>query len=138
MSMEPYSGPEVYIKCSIKKGKCMKDENRVRPNSPVFSAATTDDERDAQLSSLAMDAIEQRIREGKASQSELLFCAKLGREETKLEKQQLKENVTLLKARTEDLQRSKNSEELYKQAIEAFQEYSGANYVDEEGEFIEY
>ncbi len=116
----------------------MKDENRVRPNSPTFSAPTSDDERDAQLSSLAMDAIEQRIREGKASPSELLFCAKLGREETKLEKQQLKENVTLLKARTEDLQRSKNSEELYKQAIEAFQEYSGANYADEEGEFIEY
>ena len=84
-----------------------------------------------------MDAIEQRIREGKASPSELLFCAKLGREETKLEKQQLKENVTLLKARTEDLQRSKNSEELYKQAIEAFQEYSGVNYADEEeGGFI--
>ena len=53
----------------------MKDSSRVKPNSPLFGEATSDDERDAQLASLAMNAIEQRIREGKASPSELLYCA---------------------------------------------------------------
>ena len=114
----------------------MRDENRVKPKTPVFSVATSDDERDSQLSSLAMDAIEERIRAGKASPSELLFCARLGREETKLEKQQLKENVKLLVARTEDIQSSKNTQELYKQGLDAIQEYSGANYTEEEdGDF---
>ena len=116
----------------------MKDSNRVRPTSPMFGEATSDDERDAQLSSLAMNAIEQRIREGKASPSELLYCAKLGREETKLEKQQMRENVKLLSARTEDIQRNKNMEELYKQAIDAFKIYSGAEeYYDDNGELID-
>lgn len=116
----------------------MKDSNRVRPNSQSFGEAMSDDERDAQLSSLAMNAIEQRIREGKASPSELLYCAKLGREETKLEKQQMRENVKLLSARTEDIQRNKNMEELYKQAIDAFKIYSGdESYYDDNGELID-
>lgn len=113
----------------------MKDENRVRPNTPVFAPSTSDEERDAQLSMLAMDAIEERIRAGKASPSELLFCARLGREESKLEKQQLRENVKLLTARTEDIQRNRNTEELYQQVIDAFQEYSGATY-DYEGDGV--
>ena len=116
----------------------MKDSSRVKPNSPLFSEATSDDERDAQLASLAMNAIEQRIREGKASPSELLYCAKLGREETKLERKQLQENVKLLSARTEDIQRNKNMEELYKQAIDAFKIYSGdESYYDDNGELID-
>lgn len=116
----------------------MKDSNRVRPNCPTFSEATTDEERDAQLASLAMNAIEQRIREGNASPSELLYCAKLGREETKLERKQLQENVKLLSARTEDLQRSKNMEELYKQAIDAFKIYSGdETYYDDNGDLVD-
>ena len=55
---------------------------------------------------------------------------------TAMKDKQLKENVKLLIARTEDIQSSKNTQELYKQVLDAIQEYSGANYTEEEdGDF---
>lgn len=110
----------------------MKDDKKVGPNTPLFAPATSDEERWTQLSSLALDAIEQRVREGRASSAELLYLAKKGSQESKLEIQQMQEQVKLLQARTEDIQRSKITEELYKKVLESFQDYSGINYSEED------
>ena len=107
---------------------------KVDQNSlPRYNPPTTDEERAMQMASLALERIEERIRENKASPSELLYCAKLGSEESRLDRQIQRENVKLLQARTEDIQRSKNTEELYRKAIEAFQTYNGIGVLDEDG-----
>ena len=110
----------------------MKDDKKMGPNTPAFAPATSDEERRIQLSSLALDAIEQRVRDGRASSAELLYLAKIGSQESRLEIQQMQEQVKLLQARTEDIQRSKITQELYQQVLDAFQEYSGATYTEED------
>ena len=110
----------------------MKDGAKVESSYPRFTPPTTDEERAMQMSAMALDSIEERIREKKASPSELLYCAKLGSEEARLDRQIQRENVKLLQARTEDIQRSKNTEELYRQAIKAFQSYNGIDLEEEE------
>lgn len=112
----------------------MKDGVKVEQTFPVFSPPTTDEEMAMQMSSLALESIRERIINKKASPSELLYCAKLGSEESRLDRQIQRENVKLLQARTEDIQRSKNTEELYRQAIKAFQSYNGMEFDEEDGE----
>ena len=113
----------------------MKEDKRVIPNTPVFSPASTDEERTMQMGSLAMDLAEMRMRQGIASSAEILYFLKAASPEARLERTKLAEETKLIQARVADIERSKNTEELYSQAIAAFQEYRGIDYSEynEEG-----
>jgi len=113
----------------------MKEDKRVRPNTPEFPPASSDEERRLQMGSLALDLAEARMREGRASSAEILYFIKEASPESRLERIKLEEETKLIQAKVADIERSKNTEELYSKAIAAFQEYRGIDYdYGEEGD----
>lgn len=93
--------------------------------------ATSVKAREDQLISLAVDLAEQQLRDGTASAQVIAHFLKLGTTKASLEKEKLEKENELLKAKTESLQSSKRSEELYAKAINAIQRYSGQEPIDE-------
>ena len=88
--------------------------------------ATTPDGREQQLTALAMDAIEKRIRNGTASAQELTYFAKLGSPNSRLERKILEQQHELLAAKTAAIKSQERTEELYKNALSAMRTYSGS------------
>ena len=97
-----------------------------------FPPARTVEERENQLISLAIDRAEQQLRDGTASSQVITHYLKLGSTKERLEKEILKEQVDLMKAKTEALQSAKKVEELYSKALEAFRAYNGVPEVYED------
>ena len=103
----------------------MKTTRKVVANVPIGSSpGETSAGREAQMVSLAMDLAEQQLREGTASSQVITFYLKLGTENAKLERERLHHENLLLQAKTEQIQSSKESGELYANAIEAMRRYS--------------
>lgn len=88
--------------------------------------ATTPEGREQQLTALAMDAIEKRIRNGTASAQELTHFAKMGSPTARLERQILEKQKELLEAKTNAIKSQERTEELYKNALSAMRTYSGS------------
>lgn len=88
--------------------------------------ALTPEARENQLIAKAMNLVEKRIDEGIATSQEIVHFLKLGTEKSKLEREKIKQEVELTRAKTEALESSKHIEELYANAINAMKEYSGA------------
>lgn len=91
--------------------------------------ATTPEIRENQLVVLATDLAEQQLREGVASSAVIVHYLKLAGERNKLENEKLKQENSFLKAKAEALDANKRTDVMYKEAIKAMREYSGA--VDE-------
>lgn len=106
-----------------------KTENTLETKKTV--PATSVKAREDQLISLAVDLAEQQLRDGTASAQVIAHFLKLGTTKASLEKEKLEKENELLKAKTESLQSSKRSEELYAKAINAIQRYSGQEPIDE-------
>lgn len=98
---------------------------------PKLRPALSEDAREKQLISLAMDEVEKRIRNGTASSQELCHFLKLGTQEKKLERLKLEKENELLVAKTDALKSAKQIEDLYREAIKAFGIYSGHDEQDE-------
>lgn len=113
----------------------MAKVKQISTNEPKkkLRPALTPQSRENQMISLAMDLVEQRLRDGTATSQETTHFLKLGSEKERLEREKLAEENKLLRAKTENLQSQKNSEELFKEAIKAMKAYSG-NGDDEEDE----
>lgn len=88
--------------------------------------ATTPEGREQQLTALAMDAIEKRIRNGTASAQELTYFAKIGSPNARLERKILEQQSELLEAKTAAIRSQERTEELYKEALVAMRTYSGS------------
>ena len=88
--------------------------------------ATTPEGREQQLTALAMDAIEKRIRTGTASAQELTYFAKLGSPNSRLERKILEQQHELLAAKTSAIKSQERVEELYINALSAMRTYSGS------------
>lgn len=105
---------------------------RRKEPSPVdvsqFPKAKTPEGRENQLIALSYDLVEQRLRDGTATSQETTFFLKLAadREETKLKKEIMEEQRKLYAAKTESLQSAKKIEELYADAMKAFQSYKSS------------
>lgn len=99
---------------------------------PPFPPARTDEERENQLISLAIDRAEQQLRDGTASSQVITHYLKLGSSKERLEKEMLKQEVALKQAKTEALQSAKKVEELYSKALSAFREYNGVEEIYED------
>ena len=94
--------------------------------------ATTPDARENQLIALAIDVAERQLKEGTASSQVITHFLKLGSSKERLERELLVEQRKLAKAKVENLESMKRSEELYDNAIEAMRRYSGSNNDDAE------
>lgn len=93
--------------------------------------ALTPEARENQLISLAIDLVEERLRNGTASSQETTHFLKLGSTTARMEKEKLRLETELVKAKTSQINSSESSEKLYSEAIKAFQKYSGSVSIDE-------
>ena len=93
--------------------------------------ASTPEARENQLISLAVDLAEQQLRDGTASSQVISHYLKLGSTKASLEKEKLERENELLRAKTENLESAKRIEELYKDALNAMQRYSGMGGQDD-------
>lgn len=87
--------------------------------------ASTPEIREHQLISLAVDLAEKQLSEGTASSQVITHYLKLASTKETLEKEKLRQENELLKARTDSLKSAKNVELLYKEALAAMRTYSG-------------
>lgn len=87
--------------------------------------ATTPEARENQLIALAVDLAEKQLMEGTASSQVITHYLKLGSTKERIEKEILEKQKDLIEAKTDALKSAKRMEELYSNAIAAFQVYRG-------------
>ena len=105
-------------KRNIKQVPCDQPEIK---SPPVF----TPEAREQQLINLALDLVEQRLRNGTASSQETVHFLKLGSSKEKLEQQILAEQKKLVVAKTSAIESQERIDELYAGAIAAMRSYNG-------------
>ena len=101
------------------------EKKRIRP-------AITQEARENQLISLAIDLAEQQLMDGTASAQVITHYLKLGSTKERLEKEILEKQKDLIEAKTANLQAAKRVEELYANALNAMRGYRSS--VVEENE----
>jgi hypothetical protein len=92
--------------------------------------ATTDEDRESQLVSLAIDLAEKQLSEGTAAAQVITHYLKLGSTREKLEQERLSKENELLDARVDTLASAKKVEELYAAALDAMRQYAGREVRD--------
>lgn len=92
---------------------------------PKRQPATTDEGREAQLVSLAIDLAEKQMTDGSASAQVITHYLKLGSTRERLEQERLQNENELLRARVEAMASAKRVEELYGAALDAMRQYAG-------------
>lgn len=94
--------------------------------------ATTQEARENQMISLAVDLAERQLMDGTASSQVVTHFLKLGSMKEKLEKEILEKKKDLFTAKTESIQSGKRIEGLYIDALNAMRRYSGNSQGDED------
>lgn len=95
-----------------------KDKPRRRP-------ATTDEGRESQLVSLAIDLAEKQLQDGTATAQVITHYLKLGSTRERLEQERLHRENLLLDSKVEMMASAKRVEELYESALRAMRDYAG-------------
>lgn len=109
-----------------------KSDKKDAPGSSIgFRRASSPTARENQLIALAYDVAEKQLREGTASSQVISHFLKLGSTCGRLEQDILTEQKKLIKAKTENLESAKKSEELYANALNAMRKYSGRGESDD-------
>lgn len=108
---------------SIKK----KEIKEVKRRPP----ASTPEARENQLIGLAIDLAEKQLREGTASSQVISHFLKIGSTIGKEEREILRSQNELMKAKTEAIKSAKRTEELYTNALNAMRAYSGREETDD-------
>ena len=106
-------------------------------NKKPLRPAMSPEAREQQLTSLAVDLVEQRLIDGTASAQETVHFLKLASQKTKLELERARLENELIKAKTQSIRDQADMKVLYKDAIEAMRRYSGHG-SDEEDDIDEY
>lgn len=97
----------------------------MRSEQRQMRPALTPEARENQMISLAMDLVEQRLRDGSASSAETTHFLKLASSKERLEMEVMQKQKELLEAKKEDLDSNKRIEALYDAAMKAMCSYSG-------------
>lgn len=87
--------------------------------------ASTPDEREVQMISLADELAEKQLREGTASAQVITHYLKLGSSRERLEQQKITLETKLVEAKTEQIAAQARQEELFAEAIKAMRQYQG-------------
>lgn len=98
----------------------MKEGNK-RRRRPAMS----NENRQNQLVSYAIDLAEKQLIEGTASSQVITHYLKLGTVQAELEMERMQLENELTRAKTESIQSQKHSEEIYEEALKAFRSYNG-------------
>lgn len=106
-------------------------------NKKPLRPAMSPEAREQQLTSLAVDLVEQRLIDGTASAQETVHFLKLASQKTKLELERARLENELIKAKTQSIRDQADMKALYKDAIAAMRRYSGHG-SDEEDDTDEY
>ena len=106
------------------KTKTTSSSSRMRP-------ALSPEARENQMIALAMDLVEQRLRDGTASSQETTHFLKAASQKNKLEMERLKLENDLTAAKTKALANAEEIKVLYEDAIKAMRRYSGHGDEDE-------
>lgn len=112
----------------------VKSPKPLNTNQKEMRPALTPEGRENQLISLAVDLVEQRLRDGTASAQETTHFLKLASKKAKLENERAEAELELMKAKTKALRDQADMKILYKEAIDAMKLYSGhaSNEVEDE------
>ena len=87
--------------------------------------ALTPEARENQLISLAVGLAEQQLRDGTASSQVITHYLKLGTEKEKLERERLREEIGVLKAKAKAYDTADEMKALYADALKAMSRYQG-------------
>lgn len=93
--------------------------------------ASTPEQYEQQLVSLAFDLVEKRLRNGTATSQETTHFLKLGSSREQLEQSKLLRENELLRAKVEAAASAQRSEELFGEALRAMRGYQGQDEEDE-------
>lgn len=109
----------------------------MRNSSKETRRRRKDDSPEAQenrLIALAMDATEERIRNGSATSQELVHFLRIAanREKERIERDILEEKKKLIVAKTRLIEASEREEQLYGEVLKKMREYQGYEVVDED------
>ena len=99
--------------------------------TPKLRPALNPETRESQMAALAMDLVEQRLRDGTASSQETTHFLKLVSSKAKLEQERLKLENELVAAKTKALGDAKEIKVLYEEALKAMRRYGGHGDEDE-------
>lgn len=104
------------------------------PNpKPKLKPALTPEARENQMIALAMDLVEQRLRDGTASSQETTHFLKLASPKHKAELKRIELENDLTAAKTKALADAEEIKVLYEEALKAMRRYGGHD--DEEFEY---
>ena len=92
---------------------------------PRRRPAMTEESRENQLVSLAIDLAEKQLTEGIASAQVITHYLKLGSTRERLEQERLHRENQLLDSKVEMMASAKRVEELYAEALNAMRNYAG-------------
>lgn len=92
--------------------------------------ARSPEEREMQMISLTIDLAERQLRDGTASPSVMNHYLKLATERYRKENAKLDNENVLLKAKADQIEGARRSEELMQRALDAFGLYSGESYEE--------
>lgn len=102
------------------------------PNpAPKMRPALTPEARENQMISLAMDLVEQRLRDGTASSQETTHFLKAASSKAKYELEKLRLENELTAAKTEAIRKEKEDRIAYEKVMEALRNYQGLGEPDE-------
>lgn len=87
--------------------------------------ALTPEARENEMIALAVDRAEEQLRNGTASSQVIVHYLKLGSSKERIERELLEIQKELAAAKTESIRAAKQSEEDYKEVIEALRAYNG-------------
>ena len=106
-----------------------KDSKSTRKQAPAKSV----EGREQQMAALAMDLAEKKLRDGTASNQLICHFLKYASPQYKLERESIKADVELKKAKVESIHAQRATEEMFAEAIEALKGYQG-NVFSSDGE----
>ena len=99
----------------------VSDSEDIQPRRPALSPEA----RENQMIALAMDLVEQRLRNGTASSQETTHFLKLATVKEQREREKTEAEIELLQAKIKNLESQSTSASLYADALKAFSTYSG-------------
>lgn len=116
----------------------VKSPNSTCDNDRPMRPALNPDARENQLIALAVDLVEQRLRDGTASSQETTHFLKLASQKSKVELERAKLENELIKAKTQSIKDQADMKTLYTNAIAAMRRYGGHGTTEEEDDYDEY
>lgn len=98
---------------------------------PPLRPALSPEARENQMAALAMDLVEQRLRDGTASSQETTHFLKLVSSKAKLEQRRLELENELTAAKTKAIANAEEIKVIYEDAIKAMRRYQGQGDMEE-------